>query len=262
MINKPIIDKNPIDNINISKYWGITQDPETQDFVIVMNYYDSGDLRHYLSQDFYNISWINKLYVLEDITNGLTNIHFLNIVHKDIHSGNILLKNLSKFNKESKEAILCDLGISKSALESNDDKIYGQIPYIAPEVFKVQKYTTASDIYSLGMVMWELMTGRSPLWDQIKDINLIIKICDGLRPPIVTNAPKGYIELMKECWNSDPKKRPTAIEFYKEIKKIKIDEWDNTTKIIKSPDIGPTIKGTINKTQYLDNMINFGNIKM
>ena len=61
------------------------------------------------------------------------------------------------------------------------------------------------------MIMWELMTGRRPFWDQNHDTDLIIKICDGLRPPIITNAPEGYIELMQKCWHSDPLKRSTLM---------------------------------------------------
>ncbi|RGB42699.1 kinase-like domain-containing protein, partial [Rhizophagus diaphanus] len=138
---------------------------------------------------------------------GLTNLHDSNIIHQDYHSGNI-------FSKETKRssAITGDFGLSKSAIESSDDEVYGIIPYVAPEVFQGQKYTKASDIYSYGMIMWELMTGRRPFWDKSHDTDLIIEICDGLRPPIVTNAPEGYIELMQQCWHSDPNKRPNVRE--------------------------------------------------
>ena len=169
--------------------------------MIIMPYYESGDLIHHINNDFYNIGWKNKLDNLKEIVNGLINIHDVNIIHRDFHSGNI-------FFKAKNNIYIGDLGISKSATESTDDnETYGIIPYMAPEIFQGQKYTKASDIYSFGMIMWEFMTGRRPFWDQNHDIYLIIEICDGLRPPIVTNAPEGYIELMKECWHSGPKKR-------------------------------------------------------
>jgi len=110
--------------------------------------------------------------------------------------------------------------------------------------------------------MWELMTGRRPFWDRNHDTDLIIEICDGLRPPIVTNAPEGYIELMKECWHSDPKQRPTATNICEKISKINNYEWNNyhknPTKILKSPDIGPITKinpGAIYKSRPLSSMI-------
>ncbi|RIA94185.1 kinase-like domain-containing protein [Glomus cerebriforme] len=222
-----------------------------------MNYCDSGDLNNYLANKFYDISWNEKLWIVNDIVDGLVNIHKLNIIHRDLHSGNILLNSANIMSKCSKEAVLCDLGISKSALESTEDKIYGIINYMDPEVFKNRTYTIASDIYSLGMVMWELMTGRRPFWDRVHDDDdeLILEICDGLRPPIVTNAPKGYIELMKECWHSDPEKRPKAIEIRKKLKEIKKGEWDTTTKIIKSLDIGPVDSETIYKSRCLSDII-------
>jgi serine/threonine protein kinase len=83
-----------------------------------------------------------------------------------------------------------------------------------------KKYTKASDIYSIGIIMWELMTGRKPSWDRNHDTEFIIEICNGLRPPIVTNTPKGYIKLMQSCWHSDPNKRPTAAELQNDIEKI------------------------------------------
>ncbi|EXX66759.1 hypothetical protein RirG_120680 [Rhizophagus irregularis DAOM 197198w] len=125
---------------------------------------------------------------------------------------------------------------------------------MAPEIFQRQKYNKASDIYSFGMIMWELMTGRRPFWDRNHDTELIIDICDGLRPPIVTNAPEGYIELMKECWHSDPSKRPTANHIYNKLCNI----TGVRTEIIESSDIGPVPKnnpGAIYKSRPLSAMI-------
>ena len=120
------------------------------------------------------------------------------------------------------------------------------------------------------MIMWELMTGRRPFWDRNHNTELIVEICDGLRPLIVTNAPKGYIELMQKCWHSDPTERPSAtnsIPFgtsrYSDVLnrylyEILENEQKNPTKIIKSPDIGPITTynpGAIYKSRPLSTMI-------
>ena len=204
-----------------------------------MPYYSSGDLIHYITKDFYNIEWRSKLGVLYGSIKGLVNIHSIYIVHRDFHSGNIFFNSDSSYDVK-----IGDLGLSKSATDSTGDdnnENYGIIPYMAPEIFQGQKYTTASDIYSFGMIMWEVMTGRRPFWDKSHDTDLIIEIVDGLRPPIVTNAPEGYIELMKECWHSDPSKRPKANDIPRKIFAMYNDEnmRVNPTKIIESPDIGP-----------------------
>jgi serine/threonine protein kinase len=219
--------------------------------MIIMDYYPSGDLRHYITNHF-DYSWYKKLIILISILEGLKYIHDANIIHRDLHSGNILYNNQTS-------AIICDLGISKSSTTTdNNEEIYGIIPYVAPEVFQGHGYTTASDIYSFGMIMWEFMTGRRPFWDQYHDVELIINICDGLRPPITTtNMPKGYIDLMKRCWHSDPNKRPTASSILKELEIIKLSELEKPTKIILSSDIGPITtnnKGAIDKSRPLSNM--------
>ncbi|GBC24623.1 uncharacterized protein OCT59_009234 [Rhizophagus irregularis] len=241
----------------INKYYGITQHPESKNYMIIMNYCESGDLTHYIAKDFFNIKWYNKLHKLCDIISGLKKIHYADIMHQDYHSGNIFLE-------ASRAPIMGDLGLSKSAIESADDEnneVYGIIPYIAPEIFQGQKYTKASDVYSFGMIMWELMTGRRPFWDRSHDTDLIIEICDGLRPPIITNAPEGYIKLMKKCWNSDPTKRPTARSLHSKIYAVLGKEWKyrySPTEVIVSPDIGPipTINpNAIYKSRPLSTMI-------
>jgi serine/threonine protein kinase len=227
--------------------------------MIITNYYESGDLTHYISNNFFNISWKIKLKKLLNMIEGLKYLHNSNIIHQDYHSGNIF--NIETKGKYKTSAITGDFGISKSATGSsdNDNEVYGIIPYVAPEVFQGQKYTKASDIYSFGMIMWELMTGRRPFWDKNHDTDLIIEICDGLHPPIVTNAPEGYIELMQKCWHSDPKKRPNAENIRREFSYASYrKESDNPTKIIKSPDIGPITTNNpcaIYKSRPLSTMI-------
>ncbi|CAI2173946.1 15636_t:CDS:2 [Funneliformis geosporum] len=105
---------------------------------------------------------------------GLNFIHKQEIIHRDFHSRNILCDN-------EYDVIISDLGISKFSTESldNENMYYGIIPYIAPEIFqgqKYKKYTKASDIYSFGMIMWELMVEKIPTKIKISpDIGPIIK---------------------------------------------------------------------------------------
>src|SRR6266540_3881822 len=169
----------------LNKYYGITRNPITKDFIIIMKYYKLGSLKGYITKNFYNIKWSEKLKILRNIVDGLKHLHNQKIIHRDFHSGNILYEN-------EYDVVISDLGISKSSIDNNDDEIYGIISYMAPEILQEKGYTMASDIYGLGMIMWELMTGRMPFWDQNDDIELIIKICRNFHPPIIKNAPKCY----------------------------------------------------------------------
>ena len=70
-------------------------------------------------------------------------------------------------------------------------KIYGVMPYVAPEVLRGQPYTQAADIYSFGMVMYFVATGRRPFSNRAHDQNLALSICNGIRPEITEKeAPK------------------------------------------------------------------------
>ena len=109
-----------------------------------------------------------------------------------------------------------DLGLSQPVnnILSNNE-IYGVIPYIAPEIFNGSSFSKESDIYSLGMIMWECTTGCKPFANIEHDHNLIYDIIDGKRPEITNDTPECYANLMKRCWNSDSSKRPSITEVTK-----------------------------------------------
>ena len=84
---------------------------------------------------------------------------------------------------------------------------------VAPEVLKGNPYTKAADIYSFGMIMYFVATGKQPFANHAHDQCLALCICNGIRPEInEPEAPKCYIDLMKRCIDSDLSKRPNVIE--------------------------------------------------
>jgi serine/threonine protein kinase len=104
-----------------------------------------------------------------------------------------------------------DLGMCRPVNETEDTKkIYGVLPYVAPEILRGGKYTPAADIYSLGMIMWEMSSNQPPFSDRAHDYSLARDICEGLRPSIIEGTPRGYVAAMLRCWDADSKKRPTT----------------------------------------------------
>src|ERR1700722_17383361 len=222
-----------------------------------MQYASEGDLHHRLQKKFTEITWNKqKLTILWQISEGylfmsiyllylfiiisnlliifyfrLETIHNAEFIHRDFHSGNILFdlrNNQGIINKERHQWKIGDLGLSQPVNNtSSNNEIYGVIPYIAPEIFKGSAFSKKSDVYCMGMIMWELPTGCKPLSDVEHDINLIFKILDGERPQITEDTPECYANLMKNCWDPDPKKRPSIKEIHKTFYR-----WFFTNKII------------------------------
>ncbi|UZO13405.1 uncharacterized protein OCT59_004904 [Rhizophagus irregularis] len=181
---------------------------------------------------------INTFYY--DTDNIVREYYYTVVLKKLNNSKNITSKELNEFK------------VYYQILSNNDSIINNNIS----RYFGITKDPFTKDMM---IIMPYYCLGRRPFGDEIHDIELIIKICDGLRPPIVTNAPEGYIELMKECWHSDPAKRPTAEDIYWKINKMRNNEsYINQTKIIESSDIGPvTINNpdAIYKSRPLSRMI-------
>ncbi|GBC08389.1 hypothetical protein RclHR1_08080003 [Rhizophagus clarus] len=191
------------------KFYGLTKHPETKEFMIIMELADKGNLRNVLSNNFKNILWKDKLYILYNLIRDLKNLHKLEYYHKDFHSGNIL----QAYNSYRKTNIsyVSDFGLSRPANEKkSDNRIYGVLPYIAPEVLNGEPYTSSSDIYSFGVIMTELSSGKPPFYNRKHDLSLALEICNGLRPEFGKGTPKIYKELAYRCLNANPDQRPTA----------------------------------------------------
>ncbi|UZO25505.1 uncharacterized protein OCT59_017770 [Rhizophagus irregularis] len=193
-----------IDDVGLS-FYGMTKDPETEELIIISEYADEGNLRSVLLHNFNNILWKDKLMYLFWITRGLDCLHDLGYFHKDFHSGNIL--------QIYHETYISDFGLSgPSNKQKSDDKICGVLPYIAPEVLNGEPYSLSSDIYSFGIIMAELSSGKPPFHKIKQDNTLALEICNGLRPEFGKGTPEIYKKLAYKCMNANSNQRPTAEE--------------------------------------------------
>ncbi|RHZ74817.1 hypothetical protein Glove_219g162 [Diversispora epigaea] len=188
---------------------GITQDPKTKEHAIVLRYMKNGNLRDFLKQN-NSLPWIERLWLLNSFIRGLEIIHSKGLIHRDLHPGNLMITEVYN-NSKHKFIRLGDLGLCRFANEiSSSGGAYGILPYIAPEVLHKYQYTQASDIYSVGIIMWIISTGKIPFAIRAYDSELAVDIFNGLRPKINRDTPQCYIELMEKCWHKDPTKHPST----------------------------------------------------
>jgi serine/threonine protein kinase len=197
----------------IAQCYGISQDPKTKNYIMVMKYFPNGNLRQYLKDNYNKLNFWNELGQLLNIARGLNQIHQQGLTHRDLHIGNVLNNGPTSY--------ITDLGLCRPINEKDKEKVYGVLPYIAPEVLRREPYTSASDVYSFGMIMYETFSKIPPyvVYD-IKesyykemphDGSLAIAICQGLRPNLNgVEIPQMCKDLINECWDAEPNKRPTA----------------------------------------------------
>ncbi|RIB23957.1 kinase-like domain-containing protein, partial [Gigaspora rosea] len=162
-------------------------------------------------------------------------------IHRDLHSGNILQDSLNG-------ARIADFGLLVTTSRSSNigpNLVCGILPYIPPEVLNNQTYTTASDIYSFGIIMWEILFGIpiTTLYNEKDNLQSQI-LFNGLRPPIF-DLKSCYIDFMKKCWENDPKKRPSAVEICETFIK-----WQNDENIVLDLTENDKKGRKINDTDY------------
>src|SRR5947207_4501149 len=155
--------------------------------MLVMNKMNN-NLREYLQQNHNKLTWKEGIQIAYDIVLALFRIHKENAIHRDLHSGNILFSNLGQ------RFLISDLGFCGPA-DKPLNSIYGNLPYIAPEVIAGKETTFASDIYSIGILMWEVSSGQPPFINYENDYDLVMKIINGMRPKIVPETPLEYKEI-------------------------------------------------------------------
>jgi serine/threonine protein kinase len=186
------------------------------------------DLRNYLQQNYNQLTWKEKIRIAYEITNALYFIHQEEAIHRDLHSGNIL------YLQYSNRWFISDLGFCGPA-DKSSKSIYGNLPYIAPEIVNGKGYTFASDIYSVAILMWEISSGYLPFINyKHDDYNLAMDIINGMRPEIVSEIPLEYENLMKQCWDADPLKRLDIQSLQKKISEIHLSYQNMPDELFQS----------------------------
>jgi serine/threonine protein kinase len=191
--------------------------------MLVINKYDLS-LRDYLQNDHNQLTWKEKFNIIYNIIAALDYIHKENSIHRDLHSGNVL------YFKFSDCWYISDFGFCGPA-DKPSTSIYGNLPYIAPEIINGKEYTYKSDIYSVAMLMWEISFEQPPFMNHEHDYDLAINIINGMRPEITSEIPLEYKNLMEQCWDADLLKRPDTYTLLEKIREIKSYYQDNPNEL-------------------------------
>ncbi|RIB24956.1 kinase-like domain-containing protein [Gigaspora rosea] len=189
---------------NIIKFYGVTKD-NNGNYNMVLQYAIEGNLREYLNANFIKLLWSDKLRIAKEILLGLLFLHENNIIHRDLHSKNILI--------HQGQPKIADFGLSKQINEmsiASNSVIHGMLEYVEPQCLIKQGYKRdkKSDIYSFGVILWEISSGKPPFQSFEQKIALCFHICQGNREEPIEGTPPQYIELYKQCWDKEPSNRP------------------------------------------------------
>ncbi|CAI2195649.1 13916_t:CDS:2, partial [Funneliformis geosporum] len=137
-----------------------------EQYSLVLEYADSNTLKDYLNQHFKELQWNDKIGLALQLASAVSFLHEFDIVHCDLHAGNVLI--------HQKKIKLADFGLSKKIDEvsSSTSRIFGVIPYTDPKAFNHQhtinnprknyKLNKKSDVYSIGVLMWQISSGCQP----------------------------------------------------------------------------------------------------
>lgn len=216
---------------------------------IVTEWMVGGSLRQFLNSHYSAITPLVRIKIGLDIAKGMNYLHGWTppILHRDLSTRNILLdvdgawsssltSSLSSSNlsisspappvrPSSVRCKVADFGLSRLKLEHGVmTASVGCIPYMAPEVYKGEANSEKSDVYSYGMILWEVLTGEEPQQD-MKPLKMAhLAAHEGYRPPLSMSTPPAWRALITSLWASDPEVRPSFKKIIISLKEMEEKE--------------------------------------
>ncbi|XP_054341804.1 ephrin type-A receptor 5 isoform X8 [Pongo pygmaeus] len=225
------------DHPNIIHLEGVVT--KSKPVMIVTEYMENGSLDTFLKKNDGQFTVIQLVGMLRGISAGMKYLSDMGYVHRDLAARNILI-NSNLVCKVS------DFGLSR-VLEDDPEAAYttrgGKIPirWTAPEAIAFRKFTSASDVWSYGIVMWEVVSyGERPYWEMTNQ-DVIKAVEEGYRLPSPMDCPAALYQLMLDCWQKDRNSRP------------KFDEIVNMLdKLIRNPS---SLKTLVNASCRVSNLL-------
>ncbi|BDA45524.1 probable serine/threonine-protein kinase CTR1 at C-terminar half [Coccomyxa sp. Obi] len=158
------------------------------------------------------LDWARRLNMALDAAKGMLQLHTRQIIHRDLKSPNLLVDKHWRVK-------VCDFNLSRVETSAQDksSSISANNPrWLAPEVISNRAFSKAADVFSFGVILWELATWQLP-WEELSIFQIMVSVAEkGLRPDIPEQPQGGafqgwpaYVDLIERCWAEDPAQRPT-----------------------------------------------------
>ncbi|XP_037836747.1 mitogen-activated protein kinase kinase kinase 7 isoform X4 [Kryptolebias marmoratus] len=199
-----------VNHPNIVKLYGSCKSP----VCLVMEYAEGGSLYNVLHGaeplPYYTAS--HAMSWCLQCSQGVAYLHGMKpkaLIHRDLKPPNLLLVAGGTVLK------ICDFGTACD-IQTHMTNNKGSAAWMAPEVFEGSNYSEKCDVFSWGIILWEVITRRKP-FDEIGGpaFRIMWAVHNGTRPPLIKNLPKPIESLMTRCWSKDPSQRPSMEEIVK-----------------------------------------------
>ncbi|KAF7810750.1 serine/threonine-protein kinase STY46-like isoform X1 [Senna tora] len=173
---------------------------------IITEFMSGGSVYDYLHKKKGVFKFPSLLKVAIDVSKGMNYLHQNNIVHRDLKAANLLMD-------ENHVVKVADFGVARVKDQSGVMTAEtGTYRWMAPEVIEHKPYDQKADVFSFGVVLWELLTGKLP-YEYLTPLQAAIGVVQkGLRPTIPKNTHPKFVELLERCWQQEATLRPDFSE--------------------------------------------------